>query len=620
MRLIGGRRPLLLVTIAGLASAGLATGVQAAGADASVTLPSSPGHNRVTFDGHAPFNNGQANLLVDDVTGACDPTNPSGQVFRDEHKVQVKVPTKPASRYDVLIRFQIDWTPLTPEFTQDMRMDLFGPDGKLVASSDGSQTSEGVSLTAPIGGVYDMVVCAFQTTPAGQDYTGSVTASVLRPPATSVSTHKPATFRQYEAPKGVSDDAGEPSIGNNWKTGATFFTSYVNEYRVDFTKQPPTWTVVNNDTADPSNQVSLDPIGFTDSTTGRTFVSQLLFACSGAVFTDNDFQSVTPSQGCGTGINGFDHQTFGGGPYPAGMSSLDPSYPHAVYYCSQAQALVLGGAFCSRSDDGGLTFGSPVEIFGGKCNGIHGHVRVAPDGTVYVPNNNCAGKQGVAVSTDAGQTWTVRRIPDSHAGQSDPSVSAGKDGTLYYGYADGTGRAKIAVSRDRGKTWSRSLDASGAYGVRNTEFSEVIAGDGNRAAFAFLGTTTRGSTQTDSFMKSKDGSTFVGDAWHMYVAMTYDRGKHWSTVEVAPKDPVQRGCIWNSGGSVPCRNLLDFNDITITKHGKVLVALADGCLGPKLDAKANCIDSRKVSSNTYTQHGAVVRQMSGRGLFAKYDH
>jgi hypothetical protein len=199
-------------------------------------------------------------------------------------------------------------------------------------------------------------------------------------------------------------------------------------------------------------------------------------------------------------------------------------------------------------------------------------------------------------------------------------VSAGKDGTLYYGYADGTGRAKIAVSRDRGKTWTRSIDASGAYGVRNTEFAEVIAGDGNRAAFAFLGTTTRGSTQTSSFMKSKDGTTFVGDAWHMYVAMTYDRGRHWSTVEVAPKDPVQRGCIWNSGGSVPCRNLLDFNDITITKHGKVLVALADGCLGPKLDAKANCIDSRKVSSNTYTQHGAVVRQTSGRGLFAKSDH
>src|SRR4051812_12299105 len=302
MRLRGSKRSLLLLTSLGLVgTALLATNVEAA-SGLSVTLPSSPGHDRVTFSGHAPFNNGQANLLVDDANGACDPTDPNGQVFRDEHKVNVKVPVKPASKYDVLIRFQIDWSPITPEFTQDMRMDLFGPDGKLVASSDGSQTSEGISLTAPLGGVYDMVVCAFQTTPNGQDYTGSVTASVLKPPPTSLSSAKAATFRQYEAPNGVSDDAGEPSIGNNWKTGSTFFTSYVNEYKVDFSKQPPTWTVVNNDTADPSHQVSLDPIGYTDSQLGRSFVSQLLFACSGAVYTDDDFKTTTPSQGCGTGI------------------------------------------------------------------------------------------------------------------------------------------------------------------------------------------------------------------------------------------------------------------------------------------------------------------------------
>src|SRR3954468_7708231 len=196
MRIRGGRRSLLLLTIAGLASAGLVTGGQAAAAETSVTLPSSPGHNKVTFSGHAPFNNGQANLLFDDATGACDPTDPNGKVFRDEHKVRVKVPTKPAPRYDVLIRFQIDWTPLTPEFTQDMRMDLFGPDGKLVASSDGSQTSEGISLTAANAGLYDMVVCAFQTGPTGQDYKGSVTASVLKPPAAPQATNVKAPTYQ----------------------------------------------------------------------------------------------------------------------------------------------------------------------------------------------------------------------------------------------------------------------------------------------------------------------------------------------------------------------------------------------------------------------------------------
>ena len=64
------------------------------------------------------------------------------------------------------------------------------------------------------------------------------------------------------------------------------------------------------------------------------------------------------------------------------------------------------------------------------------------------------------------------------------------------------------------------------------------------------------------------------------------------------------------------RNLLDFNDITITKTGKILIAMADGCLGPALDAKADCINSTLVSKNTYTQHGAIIRQVSGRGLLA----
>jgi hypothetical protein len=617
------RRTAVLATALGMLGCGVVGVTAFAASTPTVTLPSSPGSDRVTFSGHAPFNNGQANLLIDDVTGACDPTNSMGAQFRDEHKVTVNVPTSVDPKYDVLIRFQIDWTPVTPEPTQDLRMDLFGPDGKLVASSDGSQTSEGISVTAPVGGTYDMVVCAFQTTPAGQDYTGSVTASLLNPPAPHVATGvTPPTYRQFEAPKGVSDDAGEPSIGNNWKTGHTFFTSNTNEYEVAFntTNNTSTWKLVNDQVTDPSNKISLDPIGYTDSQTGRIFVSQLLFVCSGAAFTDDEFATITPSQGCGTGINGFDHQTFGGGPYPAAGSAAPlTSYPHAVYYCSQAQALVLGGATCSRSDTGGQVFNPPVEIFGGKCNGIHGHVRVAPDGTVYVPNNNCAGKQGIAVSTDAGQTWTVRTVPDSYAGTSDPSVSAGSDGTLYFGYADGTGRAKIAVSRNRGVTWSPSVDAGGPAGVRNTEFAEVIAGDGDRAAFAFLGTPTRGSTQSETFGKDKAGTTFVGGTWHLYVATTYDRGAHWSTVSAVPNDPVQRGCIWNSGGSVPCRNLLDFNDITVTKEGRVLVAYADGCLGPNLDPKANCIASPAVSANTYAQHGAIARQMTGRGLFAAYD-
>jgi hypothetical protein len=289
---------------------------------------------------------------------------------------------------------------------------------------------------------------------------------------------------------------------------------------------------------------------------------------------------------------------------------------------------VTPGATCGRSDDGGLTFGPAVPIYDGtQCSGIHGHVRVGPKGTVYVPNVKCGGNQGLAVSQDGGLTWNVYHVPDSIEGTSDPSVAAGKDGTVYFGYGDGTGKPKIAVSTDDGKTWSKSIDVGIPFGIKNTEFSEVIAGDGDRAAFAFLGTPSRGSTQAASFGKSADGSTFVGAEWHMYVATTYDRGKTWTTVDATPNDPVQRGCIWNSGGGNPCRNLLDFNDITTDKTGHVLVGYADGCVPASVEPKGDapgaaandCVASKAVANNGLVNHGAILRQVSGRGLFAAFD-
>ncbi|MEI4884240.1 hypothetical protein, partial [Klebsiella pneumoniae] len=56
------------------------------------------------------------------------------------------------------------------------------------------------------------------------------------------------------------------------------------------------------------------------------------------------------------GDAGVDHQTLGAGPYNPNATPPPPPHPlyaNAVYYCSQDAET----AFCSRSDDGGLTFG-----------------------------------------------------------------------------------------------------------------------------------------------------------------------------------------------------------------------------------------------------------------------
>jgi hypothetical protein len=623
-----GRLLSALIGVSSLVVAALVAspGAAAAGAQSSLTVPASPGRTAVTWSGTAPFNNNQDGLVygqlgLDDPKNSCSTSNTT---LNDQHTVNVRFPTGLSQAYDTLVRFTIRWNDTVGNnASQDMALYVYGPDGKLVAASDGSQAEEGINVTDRVGGVYTVLVCAFQNLPQGTPYTGAATAYTVVPAHFPKATGVVApTYRQYEEPKGVADDAGEPSIGANWKSGNTLFTSYVNEYVVRFNDLvgTSTWTRVNDDITDPSNQISLDPIGFTDHVTGRTIVSQLYLACSASAYTDDDFDTMAvPSQGCGSGINGFDHQTFGGGKYPEGKGPLT-SYPHAVYYCAQGQGLVLGGATCARSDDGGLTFNPPVPTWTTECSGIHGHVQVSPrDGTVYLPNAKCGDKQGVAVSRDGGDTWVVRTIPDSIAGESDPYVGVGTDGTLYVSYSDGTGHARVAVSRDHGATFARSIDVGSAAGVRNSEFAMVVAGDGDRATVAFLGTTTPGSTQAASFGKNDAGDAFIGAAWHLYMSTTYDRGASWTTVDATPHDPLQRGCIWNSGGSNPCRNLLDFDAVTIDRTGRVMVGYADGCVGPEVDAKNNCVLSTKVSANKLVSHGAILRQISGKTLFKAYD-
>ena len=157
----------------------------------------------------------------------------------------------------------------------------------------------------------------------------------------------------------------------------------------------------------------------------------------------------------------------------------------------------------------------------------------------------------------------------------------------------------MAVSRNRGQTWTNVTNVGASLGINNVQFPAMITGDDDRAAFAFLGTTTAGDDQKAAF----------AGAWHLYVATTYDGGATWTTVDATPTDPVQRGCIWLAGGSNACRNLLDFFDITVGKQGRIYVAYADGCV-------STCVSG---GTNTRAAKATIARQTPGTGLFAAYD-
>jgi hypothetical protein len=372
----------------------------------------------------------------------------------------------------------------------------------------------------------------------------------------------------------------------------------------------PTWT----DVTAFNQKASLDPILFTDPNTGRTFASQLTGQDSLTSFSDSDGTSWTPSQGGGI-PSGVDHQTIGGGPYSKNATVQPPTtgtvtgYKDAVYYCSQD----IATAFCARSDDGGLTFGAGVPLYNlSQCAGIHGHVKVAPDGTVYVPTRSCGGKTGLAVSTDDGVTWTVRTIPGSTNGiGNDPSIGIATDGTIYEGYQAADGHARIAISRDRGATWTTPVDVGAPFGIQGMVFPAVVAGDPNRASFAFLGTPTGGNFQ---------GFGVFQGIWHLYIATTYDGGNTWATVDATPNDPVQRGSICigglNCGNTPNDRNLLDFMDMTIDKQGRILVGYPDGCVDACVTADPT---KPAIQTNSFTSYATIARQSGGKGLFAAYD-
>jgi len=531
-------------------------------------------------------------FLVPNVTGTAGSVTCSAATPCDDYQLTVATP----AGYDASHQLRIDVT--WPDSAADFDIYLLDRAGNEISSAASSSDPE-VILTAPTSGTYTVRVVPFA--PLGESITG--TASLVDLPAAPAPSAAPApTYRSTQAPDSLSNahNAGEPSIGNNFGTGATLFQSYTSTYKITWDSAGTgSWTDRSAEAGNGCPQgslTSLDPILYTDHGTGRTFESQLAGKTALTCYSDDDGGSWHPTSG--SGINsGVDHQTIGGGAFSAAGPGALTAYPAAVYYCSQD----IADASCAVSRDGGMTYGPAVPMYSLlDCGGLHGHVKVAPDGTVYVPNKGCGGNQGVAVSDDNGLTWAVRKVPTSTPGDSDPSVGVGADGTVYFGYQNSDGTPHVAVSHDKGTSWVEDQDVGAQLGIKNVVFPAVVAGDGNRAAFAFIGTTTGGNYQDASF----------AGVWHVYVATTYDGGASWVTADATPTDPVQKGSICTGGTTCGNdRNLLDFIDVTTDQVGRVLVAYADGCTGACATGGAQ----------NYDALASIARQTGGSTLFGAYD-
>src|SRR6266404_242979 len=340
----------------------------------------------------------------------------------DDYGLSVNV--SPATTANKLIKVKVAW----PTIQAQIDLYILDASNTIIAAylSSNTNVDPDLLLFPAVNGSYTVRIVPFN--PQGQSTTATISLVDKTPAAPGASGLAPR-FQNYNSPSGVGNSAGEPSVGVDWNPnvqsfqydqvntgGVAFFTSGIQELRVSFDDCSSPAGHAWEDVSTPFvQQFALsDPIGFVDHQTGRIFQLDLIGGQgnSFAAFSDDDGQSWTPMQGGGSPA-GPDHETLGAGPYNASALPPPPPHPayiHAVYYCSQS---IVAQAECSRSDDGGLTFGPGVPIFNPtQCNGgIHGHVKVAPDGTVYVPNTACSvgdATQGFAVSTDNGLTWTER--------------------------------------------------------------------------------------------------------------------------------------------------------------------------------------------------------------------
>jgi hypothetical protein len=446
--------------------------------------------------------------------------------------------------------------------------------------------------------------------------------AVLEHDGTAASLDPP--FAIYPVPKEMFDpdanqeQAGETSIGVDRSTNAIMFLNSLLTYRVTFDASPDDappaahWRDVSYLVTD---VVTGDPFLWTDPGTGRTFVAQcvpqLVDGAPGPgtslmAYTDDDGASWHASEPPVTGMPYACAPKVSTGPYASPAPPRASSYPNAVYYCEDAFDPGFGPvaaniAQCARSDDGGRTWGAPVPADAFACEAPQfGTPAVSAKGTVLVPFSGCfneSGVPGLLTSENNGLSWKVRSVPSSVQPHFRPQL-AFDEGSRLYLVAELDGSPIVTTSDDEGKNWSVLTNVGESFGIKNTAFPMVVAGDPGRAAVAFYGTTTPGNFQSKNF----------AGVWHLYVSTTIDGGNTWQTVDATPGDPVQRGCIDMGASDGSCRNLLDFQGMTVDRDGRIIVGYADGCVS------ANCVGSGGTADDSKASLGTIARQVGGERL------
>jgi len=95
----------------------------------------------------------------------------------------------------------------------------------------------------------------------------------------------------------------------------------------------------------------------------------------------------------------------------------------------------------------------------GNCGGINGFGEGGPEGVAAVPIMSGCEQPTIAVTTDSGLTWDLRKLPNQTGVQVfDPEVQFDEAGNLYLIWRGSDQHTYVARSPDHGETWTQPWD------------------------------------------------------------------------------------------------------------------------------------------------------------------
>ncbi|HLE97788.1 MAG TPA: sialidase family protein [Candidatus Thermoplasmatota archaeon] len=382
-------------------------------------------------------------------------------------------------------------------------------------------------------------------------------------------------------------DGGEPTIGVT--SDGTIFVTGPGTMAARSKDGGHEWDIVG-DGSPTRARFNLDPFLFVDPLTDRVFNAPLYVACTHLSWSDDLGETWENNALAGCGLPAHDHQKIAAGP-PTDGTTTD-GYPNVVYYAYNGGFRSISidsrvptpkhgleGTMVSRSLDGGKTWSLGVEAIPEDCHGgVNAPPHVAASGIVYLGSAECDGIN-VAISRDSGLTWKVAELGNDVGVNPyiavNPNVATDAAGNAYVVWPGEDALMYMSVSRDEGATWSSSIRVS-PPSVTSTAFSVLASGAEGRVSVAYVAT----DADTSGWATPQAQDAAEDTRWHLMLSTTLDGladDPVFTTVRVTPEDdPVQVGCIWLSGGTEECRNLLDFMGL-VQHEGRAYLVFTDGC-------------------------------------------